>query len=177
MRFTTWLKKQEERNDWIGDLAHDAVRDKTWPKQATKYQQFNSYLRQEHACEEALLAFHEAWLEFCGRLPFECPGDKCDEPDCAEGGCQAVWFMLHGYKPYVKCNGRAKQDRVTLALRFTILKRDGFACCLCGQGKQEGKKLEVDHKIPVADHGETTEDNLWTLCFECNRGKGTRLIQ
>ena len=32
-------------------------------------------------------------------------------------------------------------------------------------------KLVIDHKIPVELGGDTTIDNLWTLCSDCNGGK------
>jgi len=59
-----------------------------------------------------------------------------------------------------------------LALRFAILKRDGYRCQLCGRSaKNHGVVLEVDHKIARAKGGADKPSNLWTLCFDCNRGK------
>jgi hypothetical protein len=56
--------------------------------------------------------------------------------------------------------------------RFAILKRDGYRCRICGRtAAEDGVKLEVDHKVPRSKGGADTEDNLWTLCFDCNRGK------
>lgn len=56
-------------------------------------------------------------------------------------------------------------------MRFRVMRRDGFRCQLCGLGQQDGVKLEVDHKVPVAKGGKTDERNLWTLCHPCNNGK------
>lgn len=58
-----------------------------------------------------------------------------------------------------------------LALRFAILKRDGYRCQICGVSAAEGARLEVDHKIARVRGGSDHPTNLWTLCFECNRGK------
>ncbi len=58
-----------------------------------------------------------------------------------------------------------------LATRFAILKRDHYHCRLCGRGAEDGTKLEVDHKMARSRGGTNAPDNLWTLCFECNRGK------
>jgi 5-methylcytosine-specific restriction endonuclease McrA len=59
-----------------------------------------------------------------------------------------------------------------LALRFYIFKRDGYRCQICGRNAQEhGVVLEVDHRIPRAKGGSDDPANLWTLCFDCNRGK------
>jgi hypothetical protein len=59
-----------------------------------------------------------------------------------------------------------------LALRFAILKRDSYRCQICGRNAQEhGVVLEIDHRIPRAKGGTDDPANLWTLCFDCNRGK------
>ena len=62
---------------------------------------------------------------------------------------------------------------MTKSLRYKILKRDGYRCQLCGRRAVDGHDvlLEVDHKIPVSQGGQTVEENLWTLCWDCNRGK------
>jgi len=68
--------------------------------------------------------------------------------------------------------GRAYK-KVTKALRYRILERDGFKCMVCGRRKVDGVTLEVDHIHPESLAGETTLENLQTLCRDCNRGKGT----
>lgn len=55
-------------------------------------------------------------------------------------------------------------------LRFKILKRDGLRCRACGKDG-EATELEVDHINPVSKGGKTEEENLQTLCRDCNRGK------
>lgn len=65
---------------------------------------------------------------------------------------------------------KPKREAISKKLRFLILQRDGFRCCLCGKTAKE-TKLEVDHKIPVAKGGTDSLNNLWTLCIDCNRGK------
>lgn len=59
------------------------------------------------------------------------------------------------------------------SLRYKVLKRDNFRCCICGASpaKDPSVDLEVDHIIPWSRGGETVMDNLQTLCFKCNRGK------
>ncbi|QKE39815.1 MAG: HNH endonuclease [Ferrovum myxofaciens] len=34
--------------------------------------------------------------------------------------------------------------------------------------------MEIDHIFPWSEGGETIEENLQSLCFDCNRGKGAR---
>jgi uncharacterized protein YozE (UPF0346 family) len=65
---------------------------------------------------------------------------------------------------------------VPLAQRFEIFKRDSYRCCICGASAADGIKLEVDHKIAIANNGTNDSANLWTLCFDCNRGKGVQSL-
>ena len=69
------------------------------------------------------------------------------------------------------------RSQITPKLRMDILERDNFTCQLCGRTVQDGVKLEVDHKIPVSKGGTSDVDNLWTLCFDCNRGKSARILK
>lgn len=55
--------------------------------------------------------------------------------------------------------------------RFLVLKRDKYTCQLCGKTQADGVKLEIDHKHPRSKGGDDTTSNLWTLCYDCNRGK------
>lgn len=57
--------------------------------------------------------------------------------------------------------------------RWFVLKRDNFTCQVCGAKAKDGVKLEIDHKQAVANGGTNDFDNLWVLCIQCNRGKGT----
>ena len=63
---------------------------------------------------------------------------------------------------------------VSLRLRFLVMKRDNFKCCMCGRSPATtaGLELHIDHIIPWSKGGETTIDNLQTLCSDCNLGKG-----
>lgn len=61
----------------------------------------------------------------------------------------------------------------SLRLRYQVLKRDNFSCCKCGASpaKNPSVQLHIDHIIPWSKGGETTLDNLQTLCSDCNLGK------
>jgi 5-methylcytosine-specific restriction endonuclease McrA len=61
------------------------------------------------------------------------------------------------------------------SFRFQIMRRDGFKCQLCGSTKDDAK-LEIDHKKPISNGGDNSQENLWTLCFKCNRGKGINAL-
>ena len=58
-------------------------------------------------------------------------------------------------------------------LRYQVLKRDNFKCCACGASpaKDPAVELHIDHIIPWSKGGETTLENLQTLCSRCNIGK------
>lgn len=70
---------------------------------------------------------------------------------------------------------KVERSKLTPSLRYDVLHRDGFSCCICGRNAGNGIQLEVDHIIPISKGGETTYENLQTLCRECNRGKGAKL--
>lgn len=72
-----------------------------------------------------------------------------------------------------KAKGKVRAG-ISVTQRFSIFKRDSYRCCICGASTEGGSRLEVDHKTAVAKGGTNAEENLWTLCFECNRGKGAR---
>ena len=63
---------------------------------------------------------------------------------------------------------------VNLRMRFKVLQRDRFKCCACGASPSINSNVElhVDHIKPWSQGGETTMDNLQTLCSLCNLGKG-----
>jgi len=67
---------------------------------------------------------------------------------------------------------------MTTKLRASIIDRDNRTCKMCGNstGAEPNLLLEVDHIIPVSKGGMTTEDNLQTLCWKCNRSKGAKIL-
>ena len=68
---------------------------------------------------------------------------------------------------------RTKRE-VNDRLRFKVMRRDNFKCCYCGRSPANDPKiiLHVDHITPWSKGGETTFENLQTLCSRCNIGKG-----
>lgn len=77
-----------------------------------------------------------------------------------------------------KSEFREKKDSriISKSLRFKILFKDKFKCTKCGRGAEDGIQLHVDHILPLSLGGATEEDNLQTLCIDCNLGKGNRVI-
>lgn len=69
-------------------------------------------------------------------------------------------------------NGSGHVSRtLSHALRFQVLRRDGFACTYCGRQAPE-VKLHIDHLVPWSRGGSNSLDNLRTACAACNLGKG-----
>jgi len=58
-------------------------------------------------------------------------------------------------------------------LRHKVMVRDDFRCRMCGTSPamRHGVILVLDHIKPWSAGGETTFDNLQTLCEQCNGGK------
>jgi len=67
---------------------------------------------------------------------------------------------------YVKATSRhCKKHR---DWKQAVWRRDNYKCVKCGSTKD----LCLDHIIPFIRGGETSEDNLQTLCRKCNLKKG-----
>lgn len=64
----------------------------------------------------------------------------------------------------------------SLRLRYRVLKRDNFSCVQCGASPATdiSVSLHIDHVVPWSKGGDTTLDNLQTLCEACNLGKSNR---
>jgi len=71
---------------------------------------------------------------------------------------------------------KTKRD-INLRMRFIVMQRDNFKCRVCGASPSSDPSvtLHIDHIIPWSKGGETTIDNLQTLCSKCNLGKSDLL--
>lgn len=69
--------------------------------------------------------------------------------------------------------GRSNPRSINYRMRFKVLQRDGYRCCMCGASpaKDPNVVLHIDHKMPVSKGGSCQIDNLQTLCSKCNLGK------
>lgn len=74
----------------------------------------------------------------------------------------------------INCTETHKTKReINFRLRFKVMQRDNFKCCICGASpaKNPDIELHIDHIIPWSKGGETEINNLQTLCSKCNLGK------
>ncbi|HIY39301.1 MAG TPA: HNH endonuclease, partial [Candidatus Agathobaculum merdigallinarum] len=68
---------------------------------------------------------------------------------------------------------RKTRRDINLRLRFRVMQRDNFKCCICGASPANDPTvvLHIDHIMPWSKGGETIMENLQTLCSKCNLGK------
>ena len=66
---------------------------------------------------------------------------------------------------------------MTTRLRNFVKDRDHHTCqtCSVSVAQEPHLLLEVDHIMPVSRGGLTTEENLQTLCWRCNRAKSNKV--
>ena len=71
-----------------------------------------------------------------------------------------------------------QRNLMTPKLRQKIKERDNYTCQSCEVSvyDQDLLLLEIDHIIPVSKGGLSTEDNLQTLCWKCNRTKSDKIL-
>lgn len=71
-----------------------------------------------------------------------------------------------------------QRQLMTKQLRTKIKNRDNHTCRSCGISVREEQNLllEIDHIIPLSKGGLTEENNLQTLCWRCNRSKGSKIL-
>ena len=96
-----------------------------------------------------------------------------------ELNCENIESLIQYIVDQIRYRQTAAFQRslMTARLREQIKARDGYRCKNCGVSINDEPHLllEVDHIIPVARGGKTEESNLQTLCWKCNRSKGTKL--
>jgi hypothetical protein len=84
--------------------------------------------------------------------------------------------VIGGVSVYVLGDRRvaptADGGQVSEKLRAAVMHMAHGRCQMCGRTiKEDGVRLQADHKIPQSWGGPTTLENLWAICEACNRGK------
>ena len=68
---------------------------------------------------------------------------------------------------------KSKTNRyIPRAVRHLVWERDGGVCCKCSSRRN----LHLDHIIPVALGGRSTQENLWVLCSNCNQREAIKVF-
>lgn len=81
--------------------------------------------------------------------------------------------LIIGWLELLKRHARPRSDRGWATLRAAILRRDAYTCQMCGQSRETGAALHVDHILPISLAGENHPDNLRTLCHTCNLARAS----
>lgn len=88
--------------------------------------------------------------------------------------------FIHFLNEHIKWRKSVEGQRalMTSTLRNKIKERDNYTCCNCGNSiyNEPNLLLEIDHIVPLSKGGMSNEENLQTLCWRCNRSKGSKLI-
>lgn len=97
------------------------------------------------------------------------------------GVCQNGERKVFGITDKPTSNQKKKTQKSrdpSTRLRFEVLVRDKFTCRFCGASptKDPSVTLHIDHIIPWSKGGETSLDNLQTLCSKCNLGKSDLMV-
>lgn len=66
-----------------------------------------------------------------------------------------------------------KKKKISSGLRKQVFERDAYRCKSCG----DHKNLCLDHVYPESLGGESSLENLQTLCQPCNSKKGVKVPQ
>jgi hypothetical protein len=138
------------------DLGHRPSRHE-WDSSDPRFS-YNTYKRRFGGWAQACLTFLERRMgEAVSVRPFEDPSLVVVDEQSTRRAVQV-----------------ARRRDPSAGLRLKVLQRDGFRCVLCGRSPaiERGVVLHLDHVTPFADGGETTFDNLRTLCQTCNLGRG-----
>lgn len=93
---------------------------------------------------------------------------------------ETIVDLIKALEGKLSAHSFSKEQRalMTSKLREYIKKRDNYTCCNCGNSiyAEPNLLLEIDHIVPISKGGCTTENNLQTLCWKCNRAKSAKVI-
>jgi 5-methylcytosine-specific restriction endonuclease McrA len=70
--------------------------------------------------------------------------------------------------------GDPRRLAIPAAMRARVIARAAGRCEICRNPFPAGEPIHVDHIVPVARFGATTDDNLRAACASCNLAKGAR---
>lgn len=72
---------------------------------------------------------------------------------------------------------KSKRKTFSKHKRWAIFLRDKFICQLCSKDlKDLPEERIIDHKEPLSKGGSNKFNNLWLLCIQCDREKGSEIL-
>lgn len=157
----------------------------TWRKALTKIGVSSGVQAHKYTVEELMENLEIIWREL-GRPPGEkvlaSRGYRISEKPyrnrwgSVANACKQLKLFKEGKIKQTELLGTQKasaRKSISLKIRWDVLKRDNYQCVRCGR-RPPDVQLQVDHKDPRSKGGADTEENLRTLCKECNAGKSNR---
>ncbi|MEK7089005.1 MAG: HNH endonuclease [Patescibacteria group bacterium] len=77
------------------------------------------------------------------------------------------------FTKWVKVKSINKSRTINEKTRLKVLKKDHYRCVKCGRSpaSERGIILHIDHIKPFSKGGDSSIENLQTLCSKCNLGK------
>jgi len=126
------------------------------------------YLHYFGTWRKAMAAFFE-WVK-----ELRPPSAEEDDPAARPPPVPGTVFIRPGKEDLPpRPTGHKTPRKPSVRQRFRVMLRDRFRCRLCGRSPatQPGLELHIDHIVAWAKGGETVDENLQTLCSECNYGK------
>lgn len=136
--------------------------------------------------EELYENLEKIWIKL-GRQPFYSEIKKPASKYCVDVYCRRFGGWMKACEAFirfkkkdpkfaklVKVKSKVKTRTISERMRLKIFKRDGYKCVVCGKSPatNPGTILHVDHVIPYSKGGDSSFENLRTLCQKCNLGKG-----
>ena len=99
---------------------------------------------------------------------------ECGKLECKQGFIVQYSINVEALRALPEpCKGgiaRGKKATISAFLCRNVMERDKYRCVTCGTHLD----LTCDHVLAESRGGETTLDNLQTMCRHCNSKKGAR---
>jgi len=171
----------QKHNELVSDFEEKAIHLEGEPPEWSKSPSILTY---SNMCPEVNL-FESSALPFAKGTASTAGSFSTDKPSVFRNIENRHFTECNEYSKYIfdnKYDGAkirsVKKSRTGISqkLRFEIFHRDNFACQYCGKTKDDGAKLELDHKVPVSEGGTDDYQNLTTSCHDCNQGKSNKVI-
>lgn len=136
--------------------------------------------RQHRYCSDACRVARPLATRLCLRCGLEFTPSHGAQRLCSEV-CRKEYRKRHRPKGGRKDRHRARRAGVEYQWinRTKLYERDGWRCQVCGvktpkrlRGKLVDRAPELDHRIPLAQGGTHTWENVQLACRKCNAEKG-----
>lgn len=91
-----------------------------------------------------------------------------------EGGSRCKEHAIEIERPRAERKARNRRLRFSTGAQSrlrAVVNRVGHAVCVCCYRSYAARFIQIDHKIPLADGGTDTDENVQPLCTGCHKRK------